>query len=298
MPDHPAPPAARASEVRVSTEVVLGNGRPFVLIAGLNVLESRELALRVAESLRDSTARLGIPFVFKASFDKANRSSTRSFRGPGLHEGLSILAMIRQRFGVPVLTDVHDRSQVGPTAEVADVIQIPAFLGRQTDLLEAACETARPLHVKKMQMMAPADVENIARKCEGFGNGRIVVCERGTSFGYGNLIVDPLAFPQMKALGLPVTFDVTHALQLPGGLGTATAGRGHLTEPLAIAGMSQGIAGLFLECHPSPEHALCDGPCAMPLARVHDLLVRIQAVDRLVKSTAFATADEADLRRG
>jgi 2-dehydro-3-deoxyphosphooctonate aldolase (KDO 8-P synthase) len=276
----------RQADVRVASGsgVILSNRRPFVLIAGLNVLESRDLAFRVTETLVHATARLGIPFIFKASFDKANRSSAESFRGPGLEEGLRILAGLKETFGVPVLTDIHGSEQAAPVGEVADVLQIPAFLSRQTDLIGAAAATGLPLHVKKMQMMAPHEMGNIVDKCLSFGNDRILLCERGTSFGYGRLMVDPLAFPEMKAFGFPVTFDVTHSLQLPGALGAATGGRGQYVPELALAGLSQGIAGLFLECHPNPEHARCDGPCALPLDRVPGVLSRAKAMDDLVKS--------------
>lgn len=267
--------------VRVGA-VEVGNERPLALFAGLNVLESRELALSVAEQLLAICERLGLPLVFKASFDKANRSSVRSFRGPGPDEGLRWLQEVRG-LGVPVLTDIHEPGQAAPAAEVADLLQIPAFLCRQTDLLAAAAATGRPLHVKKMQMMAPLEMGNVLEKCRAFGASGVILCERGTSLGYGNLVVDPLSFPQLRSLGAPVSFDVTHSLQLPGGLGHATGGRRQLLEPLAVAGVSQGIAALFLEVHPEPDRALCDGPCALPLSAAEGLLRRLLALDRLVK---------------
>jgi 2-dehydro-3-deoxyphosphooctonate aldolase (KDO 8-P synthase) len=267
-------------------DVVLDNDAPFVLLGGLNVLESRDLALRTAEHFREVTARLGIPYVFKASFDKANRSSIRSFRGPGLDEGLEILRAVRDGFDVPVITDVHTPAQAAPVAEVAAILQIPAFLCRQTDLLAAAAATGRPLHIKKMQMMAPDDMRNVVSKCSELGAAGVAVCERGTSFGYGNLVVDTLAFGRLKELGVPVTFDVTHALQLPGRLGSATGGRGAQVEELAAAGLSQGLAGLFLEAHPEPSEALCDGPCALRLDRLEEVLGRLVEVDALAKRHA------------
>ena len=295
-PSDPEPPSADAlpptpnrlpdepgRDVHVAPNVVLSNERPFALLAGMNVLESRDLAFRVAETLVRATEALGVAYVFKASFDKANRSSIDSYRGPGLDEGLALLQQIKQHFGVPILTDIHEPTQAEPVAEVADVLQIPAFLVRQTDLLTAACQTGRPLHIKKMQMMAPHEMGNVLRKCEALGHDQLIVCERGTSFGYGNLVVDPLSFPQLKAFGYPVTFDVTHALQMPGALGASTGGRGAYVENLALAGMSQGLAGLFLECHPDPAQAKCDGPCALPLDQVQPLLQRLKALDDLVK---------------
>ena len=271
-------------DVCITPRVALSNDRPFVLIAGMNVLESRDLAFEVVEALVRATEALDVPYVFKASFDKANRSSIDSFRGPGIDEGLGLLQQIKNHFGVPVLTDIHEPAQAAPVAEVADVLQIPAFLARQTNLLAAACRTGRPLHIKKMQMMAPHEMGNVLKKCETLGNDQLILCERGTSFGYGNLVVDPLAFPQLKTFGYPVTFDVTHALQMPGALGEATGGRGAYVESLARAGLSQGIAGLFLECHPDPAQAKCDGPCALPLRQIQPTLHHLKALDDLVKN--------------
>lgn len=259
----------------------VGNEEPLTLFAGVNVLESRDLALRVADALLAVADQ--IPVVFKASFDKANRSSVHSFRGPGPDEGLCWLAEVRA-MGLPVLTDIHAPEQAQMVAEVVDLLQIPAFLCRQTDLIAAAAETGKPLHIKKMQMMAPAEMGNVLAKARALGASGVILCERGTSFGYNNLVVDPLSFTQMKALGAPVSFDVTHSLQLPGGLGAATGGRREYVEPLAIAGVSQGIAALFLELHPNPDRALCDGPCALPLGSLPGLIRRLLAFDALAKS--------------
>lgn len=272
-----------SSVIELGDGIVLANDRPFVLIAGLNVLEDRDLALRVADRLRTETARRGIPFVFKASYDKANRSSVKGFRGPGLDRGLEWLAEVKSSVGVAVVTDVHAPEQVAAVAEVADLVQIPAFLVRQTDLIAAACGAGRPLHLKKMQMMAPEEMGNVVEKCVALGQSRVVVCERGTMFGYGRLVVDMLGFSVLKGLGAPVTFDVTHALQLPGALGHATGGRGASVGALAMAGLSQGIAGLFVEVHPDPAMARCDGPCALALDQVGGWLDRWVAVDAVVK---------------
>ena len=241
------------------------------------------MALEVAHTLRALCVDRGIPWIFKASFDKANRSSHTSFRGPGLARGLDWLATVKSRCGVPILTDIHTAEQAAPVAEIADVLQIPAFLVRQTDLIAAAAATGRPLHLKKMQGMSPEAMANVVAKAQALGAREVIVCERGTSFGYENLVVDPLSFGTLKALGVPVTFDVTHALQLPGARGTSTGGRGDRVFDLAVAGMSQGLAGLFLECHPNPMEARCDGPCALRLDAVGPLLDRLCALDELVK---------------
>lgn len=262
----------------------LANHNPFMLMAGLNVLESRDLAFRVAESLKETTTKLGIPYIFKASFDKANRSSIHSFRGPGLDEGLKILSEVKAQFELAVITDIHEPHQAAPVAEVADILQIPAFLCRQTDLIAAACKQDTVIQVKKMQMMAPHEVGNIIKKMNELQFEDILLCERGTLFGYNNLIVDPLAFVQLKSFGLPVVFDVTHALQQPGGLGDKTAGRGQYVYDLAKVGMVSGIAGLFLETHPNPAEAKCDGPCAIPLADVPEFLTKIKALDDFIKA--------------
>lgn len=264
--------------------IPVNNDLPFVLFGGMNVLESRDLALRVAEHYKKVTDRLGIPYVFKASFDKANRSSVASFRGPGLEEGLKIFQEIKAAFGVPVITDVHEPHQAAPAAEVADVIQLPAFLSRQTDLVVAMAKTDAAINIKKAQFLAPHEMRHILRKCEEAGNKKLILCERGTSFGYNNLVVDMLAFPIMKSFGYPVLFDVTHSLQMPGGRADSAGGRRAFVAQLARAGMSQGIAGLFLESHPNPNEALCDGPSALWLDKLEPFLQQIKAIDDLVKA--------------
>ena len=265
-------------------DVKLSNEISFALVGGLNVLESESVALQVAETFRSITDKLRIPYIFKASFDKANRSSIDSFRGPGLDEGLQILEKIKSEFDVPILTDIHEPYQAAPAADVADVLQLPAFLSRQTDLIVAAAKTGAAINIKKAQFLAPEEMSNILQKCESSGNDRLILCERGTSFGYNNLVVDMLGFSVMKSFGYPVLFDVTHALQRPGGMGDAAAGRRESVRELALAGMSQKIAGLFLEAHPEPEQALCDGPCALRLNQLEPFLKKIKDVDELVKS--------------
>lgn len=260
------------------------NNLPFVLLGGMNVLESRDLAMRVAETYCHVTEKLGIPYVFKASFDKANRSSIQSFRGPGMEEGLKILEEIKQTFHVPVITDVHEPYQAAPVAKVADIVQVPAFLSRQTDLIVAIAKTSVVINIKKAQFLAPEEMGNILKKCKSAGNNQLMLCERGSCFGYNNLIVDMLGFPIMKSFGYPVFFDVTHALQRPGGLGTAAGGRRQYVRDFALAGMSQGLAGLFLEAHPDPAQAKCDGPCALPLDKLETFLSQVKAIDELVKS--------------
>ena len=265
-------------------DVKLSNENSFALVGGLNVLESESVALQVAETFRSITDKLRIPYIFKASFDKANRSSIDSFRGPGLDEGLQILEKIKSEFDVPILTDIHEPYQAAPAADVADVLQLPAFLSRQTDLIVAAAKTGAAINIKKAQFLAPEEMSNILQKFESSGNDRLILCERGTSFGYNNLVVDMLGFSVMKSFGYPVLFDVTHALQRPGGMGDAAAGRRESVRELALAGMSQKIAGLFLEAHPEPEQALCDGPCALRLNQLEPFLKQMRAVDDLVKS--------------
>jgi 2-dehydro-3-deoxyphosphooctonate aldolase (KDO 8-P synthase) len=266
--------------------IKLSNELPFVLFGGMNVLESRDLALQVAESYVKVTQKLGIPYVFKASFDKANRSSVTSFRGPGLDEGLRILQEIKTTFGVPIITDIHEPHQAAPAAQVADVIQLPAFLSRQTDLVVAMAKTGAVINVKKAQFLAPAEMRHIIKKINEAGNDRVVLCERGSSFGYNNLVVDMLGFGIMKAFGYPLMFDVTHALQMPGGLANAAGGRRQQVVELGRAGMSQGLSGLFLEAHPDPDNAKCDGPCALPLDKLEPFLAQMKAVDDLVKGFA------------
>lgn len=271
--------------------IQIGNELPFVLFGGMNVLESRELALTVCEEYVRVTEKLGIPYVFKASFDKANRSSMHSFRGPGLDEGLKIFKEIKQTFGVPVITDVHEPHQAAPVAEVCDIIQLPAFLSRQTDLVVAMAKTKAVINIKKAQFLAPQEMKHILHKCEEAGNEQLILCERGSAFGYNNLVVDMLGFGVMKQLGYPVFFDVTHALQMPGGRADSAGGRRAQVAELARAGMSQGLAGLFLEAHPDPNQAKCDGPCALRLNCLEPFLAQLKALDELVKGfTPLETA--------
>ncbi|MCY4264314.1 MAG: 3-deoxy-8-phosphooctulonate synthase [Gammaproteobacteria bacterium] len=262
----------------------VANDRPFTLFGGVNVLESRELALQVAGHFKRVTDDLGIPCVFKASFDKANRSSLNSYRGPGLDEGLRWLEEIKTSFDLPILTDVHQADQASAANEVADVIQLPAFLSRQTDLVTAMARTGAAINIKKAQFLAPAEMGHILHKFEQAGNQRLMLCERGSSFGYNNLVVDMLGFATLKSFGYPVLFDVTHSLQQPGALASSAGGRRAQVLELAKAGMSLSLAGLFLEAHPNPESALCDGPCALRLNALEPFLGQIKALDQLVKS--------------
>lgn len=264
-------------------EIIFDNQGPFVLIAGMNVLESQELALRTAGHFKRVTEKLKIPYIFKASFDKANRSAIHSFRGPGLEVGLRWLETVKKEWEVPILTDVHEPEQAQPVAEVVDVLQLPAFLSRQTDLVVALAETKKPINIKKAQFLAPQEMQNIVQKCESAGNDQVILCERGTMHGYNNLVVDMLGFGVMKALAVPVVFDVTHSLQQPGGLGNAAGGRRKQLRELALAGVATGLAGVFLESHPDPATAKCDGPCAWPLDQVAKLLRQLKEVDELVK---------------
>lgn len=262
--------------------ISFSNDLPFVLIGGMNVIESDDLLLAVAETFADVTRKLGIPFIFKASFDKANRSSIRSYRGPGIEAGLASLQRIKDRFGVPILTDVHEPRQAQAAAEVADIIQLPAFLARQTDLVMAMASTGAVINVKKPQFLAPAEMQHIIEKFREAGNDRILLCERGTSFGYNNLVVDMLGIDDMKLLA-PVIFDVTHALQLPGGRPESADGRRRQAAALARSGLAVGIAGLFVEAHPDPDNALCDGPSALPLDQLGQFLFQAKTVDDAVK---------------
>jgi 2-dehydro-3-deoxyphosphooctonate aldolase (KDO 8-P synthase) len=267
--------------------IVFGDDRPLVLIAGPCVIESEAHATDLATRLVDITARLRVPFVFKASFDKANRTSGTSFRGPGLREGLRILAAIKAALNVPILTDIHEPAQAAPAAEVADVLQIPAFLARQTDLLLSAAATGRVVNIKKAQFMAPDDVQHAVAKVRDAGNARVIVTERGTSFGYHNLVVDMRAFPMLRDRGIPVVFDVTHSLQLPGGGNGVTAGLAEYIEPLAAAGVAAGVDGVFIEVHDNPAVAKSDAQNALRLDRLEALLRRLQAHDAIAKrSTA------------
>ena len=263
--------------------LTVANDAPFVLFGGMNVLESRDLAMCIAEEYQRVTEKLGIGYVFKASFDKANRSSVNSYRGPGLDEGLKIFEEIKATFNVPIITDVHEPYQAQPVAEVVDVIQLPAFLARQTDLVVAMAKTGAVINVKKPQFLAAHEMRHIINKFAEAGNENILLCERGSCYGYNNLIVDMLAMDEMKSLA-PVIFDATHALQKPGGRESSADGRRAQAAQLARSGMALGIAGLFIEAHPNPNEAKCDGPCALKLDKLEPYLAQMLAVDELVKS--------------
>jgi 2-dehydro-3-deoxyphosphooctonate aldolase (KDO 8-P synthase) len=264
-------------------KVRLGGNAPLFLIAGPCVIESEAHAMSMAEQLGAITSELGVPYIFKASYDKANRSSGLSFRGPQIEEGLRILGRIKERTGLPILSDVHDIAQVGPAAEVCDILQIPAFLCRQTDLLLAAGRTGRAVNVKKGQFLSPWEIGNAAEKIASTGNEKIILTERGASFGYQNLVVDMRSFPIMRKLGYPVVFDVTHSVQLPGGEGKSSGGQPEFIEPLARAGAAAGIDGMFLEVHDNPAKALSDGTNALPLAQFKPLLQKIQHLAELAR---------------
>ena len=270
------------SNVKVQN-INVDNKTPFVLFGGMNVLESRDLAMSIAETYVEVTNKLGIPYVFKASFDKANRSSVNSYRGPGLDEGLKIFEEIKQTFNVPIITDVHEPHQAKPVSEVVDVIQLPAFLARQTDLVVAMAETGAVINVKKPQFLAPHEMRHIINKFAEAGNQQVLLCERGSCYGYNNLVVDMLGMDEMKAM-TPVIFDATHALQKPGGRTDSADGRRQQAAELARSGMALGIAGLFIESHPNPDEAKCDGPCALPLDKLEGYLSQMKAVDELIKS--------------
>jgi 2-dehydro-3-deoxyphosphooctonate aldolase (KDO 8-P synthase) len=263
----------------------VSNEKPMVLFGGMNVLESRDMAMQVAEAYVGVTEKLGIPYVFKASFDKANRSSIHSFRGPGLDDGLKILQEIKQTFNVPIITDVHEADQAAPTAEVCDVIQLPAFLARQTDLVAAMAKTNAVINIKKPQFLSPSQMGNIVDKFRECGNEKIMLCERGACYGYDNLVVDMLGFRTMKDVsgGLPLIFDVTHALQCREAQGAASGGRRQQVAELGRAAIALGIAGLFLEAHPNPDSAKCDGPSALPLDKLEPFLKQMKAFDELSK---------------
>ncbi len=263
----------------------IANDAPFVLLGGVNVLESRDFALEVAAEYATVCRDLGVPLVFKASYDKANRSSIHSFRGPGLDGGLAILSEIRERLDLPVITDVHTPEEAAPAAEVCDIIQLPAFLARQTDLVRAMAETGAAINIKKPQFLSPSQMANLVEKFRECGNDRLLLCERGSNYGYDNLVVDMLGFGVMREVtgGVPLIFDVTHALQCRDPMGAASGGRRSQVVELARAGMATGLAGLFLEAHPDPDTALCDGPSALPLNKLRPFLEQVQAVDRLVK---------------
>ena len=266
--------------------VEVANNKPFTLFGGMNVLESRDMAIRVCEKYVEITQKLGVPYVFKASFDKANRSSIHSYRGPGMEEGLKIFQELKETFGVNIITDVHEIYQCQPVAEVVDVIQLPAFLALQTDLVEAMARTGAVINVKKPQFLSPGQMGNIVEKIEECGNDKVILCDRGTNFGYDNLVVDMLGFNIMKKVskGCPVIFDVTHSLQCRDPFGAASGGRRDQVTELARSGMAIGLAGLFLEAHPDPNNAKCDGPSALPLSKLESFVSQMKAIDDLVKS--------------
>ena len=274
--------------IKIKNDIDVSNTGPFVLFGGINVLESRDLALRACEEYVRVTRKLGIPYVFKASFDKANRSSVHSYRGPGLDEGLKIFQAVKEAFGVPIITDVHETWQAAPLAEVVDVLQLPAFLARQTDLVVALAKTGRVINIKKPQFLSPSQMANIVEKFKEAGNDQLILCERGTCLGYDNLVVDMLGFDVMKktCCDLPIIFDVTHSLQQRDPGGAASGGRRRQVAELARAGLAVGLAGIFLEAHPDPDSAKCDGPSALPLDQLEPLLTQLKAVDDLVKSFA------------
>ena len=270
------------------TNLTLNNRSPFTLFGGINVLEDLDSTLLACEKYVEVTQKLGIPYVFKASFDKANRSSIHSFRGVGLAEGMKIFSAIKKEFNVPVITDVHEPWQCEPVAEVCDILQLPAFLARQTDLVVAMAKTGRVINIKKPQFLSPSQMKNIVDKFKEAGNEQLILCERGSNFGYDNLVVDMLGFGVMKKTcgDLPIIFDVTHSLQQRESGAAASGGRRSQVLDLALAGMATGLAGLFLEVHPNPDQAKCDGPSALPLDKLEDFLVRVKAVDDVVKSFA------------
>jgi 2-dehydro-3-deoxyphosphooctonate aldolase (KDO 8-P synthase) len=261
----------------------IGNKESMTLMGGVNVLESESVVMRVAEKFAQATNDLNINWIFKGSFDKANRSSISSYRGPGLEEGLRILEKVKNSFDVPVVTDIHEPTQAKPVAEICDVIQIPAFLCRQTDLVVSASKTKKIIQFKKPQFLSALEMQNVIEKCVEGGNSQIILCERGNSFGYNNLVVDMLNFQIMKDLNVPVIFDVTHSLQLPGGLGNAAGGRREFLLPIAKAGVSQCIAGLFIEAHPNPDEAKCDGPCAISTDKIFSVLSQLSSLDKFIK---------------
>ena len=265
-------------------DLIIDNDKPFTLIAGLNVLESKEITEQVISECVKVSKELGIPYIFKASYDKANRSSVDSYRGPGVEKGIEILSDLKDKHDVPIISDVHNEREVEIVKDVLDVIQIPAFLCRQTDLVGKIARTGLPVNIKKAQFMSPSDIENVITKFKSFGNEKLLLCERGTSFGYNNLIVDMIGLANLKSYNHPVIFDVTHSLQKPGGLGDKTAGRRENVLDLAKSGMALGLAGLFLETHPDPDQAKSDGPCALTLSYLKEFLSQIKSLDDLVKS--------------
>ncbi len=269
-------------EVTIAGKIKIGPGNPLVLIGGPCVIESEEIIRETVAGLKEITTRLGIPYVFKASFDKANRTSISSYRGPGLVRGLDLLARIKEEFDVPVISDIHEPSQAAEAAKVLDIIQIPAFLCRQTDLLVAAAHTGKPLSIKKGQFLSPWDMENVVTKVRDSGNDQIMLTERGIMYGYNNLVVDMRALPVMRSLGCPVIYDATHSVQLPGGAGGSSGGQREFIPPLTRAAVAAGIDGLFMEIHPDPDKALCDGPNSMPLNEVEELLRKLIQIHEVV----------------
>jgi 2-dehydro-3-deoxyphosphooctonate aldolase (KDO 8-P synthase) len=282
------PLTSKSATLSINDSVSIANDAPFVLFGGLNVLEDLDSTLFAAEAYKRVTGKLGIPYVFKASFDKANRSSINSYRGVGLDEGIRIFEEVKRQLDVALITDVHEVAQAAPVAEVVDVLQIPAFLARQTDLVVAIAKTGRAVNIKKPQFLSPTQIKNIVHKIREAGNERIILCERGAQFGYDNLVVDMLGFREMAEStgGLPVIFDVTHSLQRRDAGAEASGGRRRQVLELARAGMAVGIGGLFLEAHPDPDHAHCDGPSALPLDALEPFLAQIKAIDDLVKGFA------------
>ena len=272
----------RITEVQLNNRKI-SNMDPAIVIAGMNVIESEELCISIAGELKNICERNNVDFIFKASFDKANRSSIDSFRGPGIDQGLKILKTVKDKFNVPIISDIHEPSQAETAAEVLDVIQIPAFLSRQTDLIKAACETEKVINVKKAQFLSPAQMMNIIEKCNHFGNENILLCERGSIFGYDNLIVDFLGIDEIKKIA-PTILDITHSLQLPGGKGKSADGRSSQAKVLGTAAAAIGLAGFFIEVHPSPENALCDGASATRLSEFESLLLELKKFDELSKS--------------
>ncbi len=274
----------------------VGLDQPFFLIAGPCVIESRQLAIDTAGQLKEIAGSLGIPFIYKSSFDKANRSSGKSFRGPGMDAGLKILSEVKAQIGVPVLTDIHEVDEIAAVAAVVDVMQTPAFLCRQTDFIHAAASAGKPVNIKKGQFLAPGDMKNVVDKArEASGRDNIMVCERGVSFGYNNLVSDMRSLAIMRETGCPVVFDATHSVQLPGGQGTKSGGQREFVPVLARAAIAVGIAGIFMETHPDPEKAMSDGPNAWPLPKMKELLKTLQAIDRLVKQQGFAENESFEI---
>lgn len=268
-------------EIRTDS-VKLGGGNPLFIIAGPCVIENEDIIFTTAKKLKEISKELGFPFLFKSSYDKANRTSISSFRGPGLEKGLDILSRVKRKFDIPVISDVHSIEQIKPASEVLDILQIPAFLCRQTDLIVNASKTGKPVNIKKGQFIAPWDFKNIIDKFISTGNNNILITERGTSFGYNNLVVDFRSIPIMRSFGFPVIFDVTHSLQLPGGLGSCSGGQREFAEPLAKAAVAVGTDGLFMEVHPEPDKALCDGPNMIKLDEVYELLSKLKSINKVI----------------